>query len=72
MNELKLIDLIKFWNDKMKQVRHLSQYFNEQTRKISITYGRTVPVIDKHFSIKNTMKFTQKITDIQKQYLELV
>ena len=67
-----LFDLIRFWDLKMVEVKHLCQYFNEQTRKISITYGRTVPVFDKYFSTNKTMKFTRKITEIQKQYLEFV
>ena len=67
-----LFELITFWDEKMKELKHLCQYFNEQTRKISITYGRTVPVFIRYFGNMKSVKFTQKITEIQKQYLEFV
>lgn len=65
-----IIKLIQFWDNKMNELKHLCQYFNEQTRKISITYGRTVPVYLSYFGNERHIKFTQKITDSQRKILE--
>ena len=62
-NELKPIqNLTCFWNEKMEQMKNLCDYFNEQTRNLSLTYNRTVPVLYKNVDNIKFIKFTQSIS----------
>tara|TARA_Y100001970_G_scaffold279398_1_gene386650 strand:+ start:1242 stop:2819 length:1578 start_codon:yes stop_codon:yes gene_type:complete len=47
----KFIDLEHFWDNKIIEMKNLCKYFNEESKKISITYSRTVPVL--YYSFDN-------------------
>ena len=52
-------------------MKHLCQYFNEETRKLSITYNRTVPILDKTLDNIKFIKFGLKLSKNEEKYINL-
>ena len=66
LNQMIIEKIIPFWNNKMIESYNLIKYINNEMRKISITYNRSVPVIIKGFRIKTSYKYKVKLTNEEK------
>ena len=66
LNKMITEKIIPFWNNKMIESYNLIKYINNEMRKISITYNRSVPVIIKGFRINSNYKYKVKLTNEEK------